>query len=104
MRKDKKKPGPSAMSRNEAFSLPEKWGGRNCLLPVDIDIIRDIKKEMGGDQILEFTTPEFSEQCQLIFDELGFDGILSFENVWDIFIAMLPHISHSDGADEAWNW
>lgn len=93
MRKNKHKPGPSGMSRNEAFSLPENWGGRDCLLPVDINIIREIKEQMGGDQLLEFTTEEFSFECQSILDQLGFSDILSFQNVWDVFQAMLPHIS-----------
>lgn len=99
MRKNKNKPGPSGMSRNEAFSLPEKWGGRNCLLPVNVNIIRDIKDAMGGDEILEFTTAEFSEQCKSIFDELGFSSILSFENVWDIFTAMLPHVPRNEDTE-----
>lgn len=64
MRKDKQKPGPSGMSRNEAFSIPENWGGRNCLLPVDIDVIREIKAAMGGDALLDFVAPEFAAQCE----------------------------------------
>jgi hypothetical protein len=89
MRKDKNKPGPSGMSRNDAFSLPSSWGGRNCLLPVDIDVIREIKVAMGGDAILEFVSVEFSQQAQVAFDSLGISE-LTFQNVWTIFEAMLP--------------
>src|ERR1700679_757102 len=42
-RHDRDKPGPSGMSRNEAFSLPHLWGGRQCLLDVNMDIIRELK-------------------------------------------------------------
>ncbi|KAG9316859.1 hypothetical protein JVU11DRAFT_2931 [Chiua virens] len=64
MRKDNDKIGPSGMSRNDAFSLPEQWGGRNCLLPIDMNVIREIKAEMGGDALLEFTSVEFSARAQ----------------------------------------
>jgi hypothetical protein len=89
MRKDKEKPGPSGMSRNEAFSLPEKWGGRNCLLPVDVSVIREIKSAMGGDALLEFVSPEFSECAQIAYDSLNISE-LTFQNVWTIFTAMYP--------------
>lgn len=89
MRKDKHKPGPSGMSRNEAFSMPEQWGGRNCLLPVDVNVIREIKEAMGGDSLLEFTTPEFSAEVQAAYDTLGV-AKLTLENVWHVFQALYP--------------
>ena len=66
-RKDNDKPGPSGMSRNHAFSMPEQWNGKNCLLPVDVAIIQEIKKEMGGDEILEFVSQEFSECAETTY-------------------------------------
>lgn len=87
MRKDNTKPGPSGVSRNTAFSLPESWGGRNCLLPVDINVIRQLKEELGGEELLEFTSAEFSAAAQQAYDSLGI-GSLRFENAWDVFTAM----------------
>lgn len=49
------------MSHNEAFAMSEKWGGHNCLLPVDVEVIHQIKEEMGGDSLLEFITDEYSQ-------------------------------------------
>ncbi|KAF8884385.1 hypothetical protein BD779DRAFT_1741354 [Infundibulicybe gibba] len=80
MRKDKKKPGPSGMSRNEAFSLPESWGGRNCLLPVNLDIVQRLKQELGGDDLLEFVPNDFSEQASRAYDTLGVQE-LNLENI-----------------------
>lgn len=91
MRKDNEKLGPSGMSRNEAFSLPESWGGRNCLLPVDINVIRELKAEMGGDSLLEFTSVEFSVCAQTAYDSLHIVN-LSFENVWFVFRDLYPLI------------
>lgn len=92
MRKQKEKPGPSGMSRNEAFSMPEKWGGRNCLLPVDVEVVRQIKEEMGGDSLLAFVTDDYSQQAQAAYDTLGVEK-LTLENVWDVFQALLPLVS-----------
>ncbi|TFY75926.1 hypothetical protein EWM64_g8088 [Hericium alpestre] len=89
MRKDRTKFGPSGMSRNEAFSLPQDWGGRNCLLPIDVNIIRDLKQELGGDQLLDFTSAEFSARAQVAYDSLQITK-LTFQNAWDVFNAMLP--------------
>jgi len=51
MRTDKQKPGPLGMLHNEAFSMVEQWGGCNCLLPIDVNVIREIKDAMGGESI-----------------------------------------------------
>jgi hypothetical protein len=87
-RKDRKKAGPSGISRNIAYSLPHTWGGRNCLLPVDRNIIRQIKEEMGGDDILSFVDHDFAAQAEIAYNSLGVAD-LNFNNVWDIFSKML---------------
>jgi hypothetical protein len=94
MRKDQEKPGPSGMSRNQAFSLPEMWGGRDCLLKInDLSVIEGLKKELGGDELVSFSTPEFSAHAQAAYDSLAIID-LTFENVWAVFTVMLPLVSH----------
>ncbi|THU96679.1 hypothetical protein K435DRAFT_858310 [Dendrothele bispora CBS 962.96] len=89
MRKDKDKPGPSGISRDEAFTLYEDWGGQNFLMPVDVSVIREIKETMGGDGILEFVPAEFASRAQKAYDGLGISE-LTMKNVWDVFHSMLP--------------
>lgn len=90
MRKDKNKPGPSGMSRNEAYSLCESWGGRDCLLPVtNMELIRELKEALGGAALLEFSNPDLSARAQDAFDSLGI-CTLGFENVWVVFRQILP--------------
>jgi hypothetical protein len=89
MRNDNEKEGPSGMSRNDAFSLPESWGGRNCLLQVDLAVVRELKGAMGGDEILEFVSVEFSQHAQAAYDTLGIED-LNFENVWHVFRDLYP--------------
>ena len=51
--------GPPGMSRNNAYVLPAKWQGRDCLIPVDVATIHEIKAAMRGDELLEFVSYEF---------------------------------------------
>ncbi|KAG6835988.1 hypothetical protein H0H93_012470 [Arthromyces matolae] len=88
-RKDNKKVGPSGMSRATAFKFPERWGGTDRKIKVDLDVIREIKKEMGGDTLLEFSTPEFSARAEAAYASLHVSE-LTFENVWNVFRALLP--------------
>jgi hypothetical protein len=89
MRKDNEKPDPSGMSRNQAFSLPEEWNGRDCLLKIeDLSVIKQLKEELGGDELVSFSTPEFSSRAQEAYDSLNVVD-LTFENVWAVFTAML---------------
>ena len=89
MQKDNDKPGPSGMSRNEAFSLPESWGGRNCLLEVDMAVVQELKEAMGGDEILEFVSADFAQRAQAAYDTLGVTD-LNLENVWYVFRDLYP--------------
>jgi len=78
------------MSRNQAYSLPEEWNRRNCLLKIDdTSVIRKLKDELGGDELVSFSTPEFSVLAEEVFNSLNIRN-LTFENVWVVFQAMLP--------------
>ena len=89
---DHSKPGPSGMSRNEAYSLPHKWGGRECLLSLDMDVVREIKELMSnGEDVFRFplVTMEFEKKAEDIYQTLGIQD-LTLSNVWHIFSTMLP--------------
>ena len=90
MRKDKNKSGPSGMSRNDAFSLLEEWGRRDCLLKIELEdlaVISELKEELGGDALVSFSTPEFAALALMAYS-LGIIH-LTFENVWVVFRTML---------------
>lgn len=69
--KQNDKPGPSGMSRNDAFKLPEKWQGRNFLVPVDVGVEREIKIAMGSDAMLDFVPPGFAAREEEVYASLG---------------------------------
>lgn len=89
MRRVNEKPGPSGMSRNEAFSLPQNWGGRNCLLKVDVDFLRALKAELGGKAVLEFETLAFAQRTEAAYETLGV-AKLTLETVWYVFQELYP--------------
>ena len=90
IRKQKDKLGPSGMSRNQAFALPEVWHGIDCLLPLRDDqlaVVSQIKQEMGGDEILQFNSAEYRQYAESVYQELGISE-LTFDNVWHVFVDM----------------
>ncbi len=63
--------------------------GDSRLLPIPLDIVHEMKTQLGGDSILEFVIADYADRCQAAFDLLAIVE-LTFENVWDVFTAMLP--------------
>ncbi|KAK6974879.1 hypothetical protein R3P38DRAFT_2583362 [Favolaschia claudopus] len=88
-RKQKEKPGPSGMSRHEAYVMPEEWGGKHCLLKIPRDFVHQMKEDLGGEALLEFTEPEFTARAMRVLDSLQ-PVQLSLQNGWKLFQTMLP--------------
>ncbi|KAF8813244.1 hypothetical protein BYT27DRAFT_6380054 [Phlegmacium glaucopus] len=88
-RKDHGKQLPSGCSPHVEMTLYSQFGAKNCLQPVDTDIIDALIMEIGSDDVLQFVTPAYAEQAQGIYDDLQI-GELMFQNVWSIFTKMLP--------------
>jgi hypothetical protein len=80
---------PSGVSPNITMSLHEDYNAKNCLQLVDRDVIKNLMEEIGGEDLIRFVDSEYSAAACLIFDNLGFT-VLTFENVWQVFSAMLP--------------
>ncbi|KAJ7166545.1 hypothetical protein C8R43DRAFT_878000 [Mycena crocata] len=91
MRKQKEKPGPSGMSRQEAFTLYEDWGGKNCILPIPRDVVEGMIADLGGDSLLEFTKPAFTAIAQEVLDALQ-PVQMTLDNGWKLFRVMLPQV------------
>lgn len=95
MRKQNDKLGPSGMSRDDAYFMPETWGSVNCLLPVDVQVVHQLKEELGGESLTAFTSPEFSAKAELAFEALqAAHGAITVEreNAWIVFKALLPFV------------
>ena len=77
------------MSRAEAYSTYKKWGGRNDKLAIPVDVVRQMKEDLGGSALMEFTGPEFTARAQAVLDTLQ-PVELTMDNGWKIFQIMLP--------------
>jgi hypothetical protein len=91
-RKDKKKALPSGTTSKEVYFLPEKFGMEQCLRAVDISDIEEAKAAIGGQALLDFVPPEYAVHAEKIIQQFGGTGTLSYENIWDAFCFMLPHM------------
>lgn len=92
VRKDRGKALPSGLAPNVSFSLYEKYGGENGLLPVDCTIVKQLMENIGGEDLIRFVSRDYAAKAQAVFvDQLG-NPKLTMTNVWDIFQEMLPCI------------
>jgi len=89
VRYDRNKLLPSGVSPNIAMSLHQDYNAENCLQLVDRDVVKNLMEEIGGEDLIRFIDLEYSNTAQLIFNNLGYT-VLTFENVWQVFSAMLP--------------
>lgn len=92
VRYDSKKFLPSGVSPNVSFHNPEAYNGEiDCLQPVNVGLVQQLMKDLGGESLIQFVTPEYAAHAQAVFDSFRITR-LSFENVWAVFQEMLPHM------------
>lgn len=94
MRKQKDKVLPSGVTPDFAHTFPERFGGRDCLYPVDRNVIKEIMDDMKAEQeaLTDWgVSPEFKIRAQAGLDRMGVDKV-SLENVWVVFNALLQYV------------
>ncbi|KAJ7214345.1 hypothetical protein GGX14DRAFT_443787 [Mycena pura] len=92
IRTQHEKVGPSVKSRAYSFLVPSSWGGQNLLQPIeDMDTVRKMKEELGGDALIAFNSDEYKARAEAVYVGLG-SPRLTLETVWDVFQSMLPSL------------
>lgn len=94
MRKQATKILPSGVAPNFAYSAPEQFGGRNCLLPVDVTVVDEIlvKLRQEFDYLTDWGVPEeFSRKAEEGIAKLRIKEI-TMTNVWIMFAALLNFV------------
>ncbi|KDQ58206.1 hypothetical protein JAAARDRAFT_57951 [Jaapia argillacea MUCL 33604] len=89
IRYDKNKLLPSGVSPNVAYSLYDQFSGQQCLQPVNRNLICQLMDELGGEDLIQFVSVKYATCTTAVFDSLSF-GMLTFQNVWEVFLEMLP--------------
>lgn len=94
VRKDVQKllPSGKGATPDHIYKFPEDYGMKDQLIPVDCNLIRELKLQLGGDSLLEFIPPEFAELALNVCEKLGSPAVSSY-NVWDIYTLMLPDVT-----------
>jgi len=91
VRSDQFKMNPSGVSPNVCYTLCQKFNGQNCLQKVDVAVIHGLMEDIGGEELIQFVTPEYAQRAQSVFDTLNITK-LRFDNVWLVYSAMLPRM------------
>lgn len=93
VRKQPDKILPSGVSPNTAYTFPEQFEGRECLLPVDKEYVEEMLKspemEIGKIAATDWGLPdEFIARANAAYARLRSPKI-TMETVWIIFAAMV---------------
>ena len=91
-RLNRKKQLPSGVSPNVAYTLYQDYDAEYCLQHVDVDVVQKLMDDIGGEELTRFVSVEYAAHAQRVFDSLNVPK-LTFENVWEVFSAMLPYLS-----------
>ncbi|RXW23239.1 hypothetical protein EST38_g2615 [Candolleomyces aberdarensis] len=92
MRLDRDKPGPSGISRDDAFRYPSRWGGRDDLLiQVDCDVVSAMRDEIYEEGLLSFVDSDFAMRAHNALKRLNLTlEQVTVENAWVVFTQLLP--------------
>lgn len=50
---------PSGVAPNVCYALPQKYGGKNCLQAVNVQMIRGLMEDTGGEELIQFMSLEY---------------------------------------------
>jgi len=83
---------PSGTTPKEVYFLPDKFGLQQCLRAVDVADIEEAKAAIGGPVLLDFVPSEYAAHGEIIIQQFGGMNMLTYENIWNGFHLMLPHM------------
>ena len=61
---------PFSVSPNVCFSLCTKYGGKNCLQEVDIDMVHGLMEDLWGEELIEFVTLAYAHSAEKVYSTL----------------------------------
>ena len=96
VRKDIRKllPSGKGVTPNRIYSFPQDYNMKDQLIPVNRDVVRELKSQLGGDSLLNFVKPEFAALALEVYQSLGSPPVSS-RNAWQVFSDMLPGVTEA---------
>lgn len=105
-RRSRKQPDkvlPSGEAPGFVYENSHIWGGEDCLIPVEHDVVANIMERLRPEfeQLTSWgTTDEFTEKVEEALQHLPANTIedMTIGNVWVVFTWILPHLDWEDEA------
>ncbi|KAF8512925.1 hypothetical protein JB92DRAFT_3168856 [Gautieria morchelliformis] len=72
---------PTRGQIEDFYNNPEKWGGKEMLVPVDEDVIERLLLEHTPQRLFQFSTDEGNTLAQALFEQLGRPKV-DVRNAW----------------------
>lgn len=94
-RKQREKALPSGYAPKYIYEHPERFGGRQCLHPVDVEAVKEIMAGLEEDYITntDWGVPEeFTEQATAALAQLEVEEV-TMGNVWLVFNSILHYFT-----------
>ncbi|KAJ7185212.1 hypothetical protein C8R46DRAFT_881931, partial [Mycena filopes] len=79
---------PTGGRHGDFYSKPEKWGGKDQLIPVDLAVIDRLIEKYTPPRLFQFGTDEMVSLCEGLYEEVGSPEV-SAVNGWAVFTAMI---------------
>ena len=83
---------PSGVLPNVAYTLYQEYDAEHCLQPVNVYVVQNLMDDIDGEELIHFVSVEYAMHAQEVFNSLNVPK-LTFENVWEVFGAILPYLS-----------
>ncbi|KAJ3791499.1 hypothetical protein GGU11DRAFT_751664 [Lentinula aff. detonsa] len=93
VRKQNEKLLPSGGSADDFYSYPEKYGGEQCSIEVDMRVIDQLLDEaVEGKQHMCYVDEDFEQLAIAAHVAIGFPAI-TLHSAWSVFRHMIAHLS-----------
>ncbi|KAJ7863354.1 hypothetical protein B0H14DRAFT_3444217 [Mycena olivaceomarginata] len=82
---------PTGGTHGEFYKHPERWGGRDQLVPVDVAVVDRLIEMHTPPRLFQFGTDEMVALCEGLYSSIGCPDVSAI-NGWDVFKAMINQL------------
>ena len=82
---------PTGGTHGNFYRHPERWGGRDQLVPVDLTVVDSLIEKHMPPRLFQFGTDEMVALCESLYAGIGSPEV-SAVNGWAVFTAMIGQL------------
>ncbi|KAJ2936126.1 hypothetical protein H1R20_g967, partial [Candolleomyces eurysporus] len=84
---------PTAISPNIAMETYRTQNAEWCLEPTNLELVRQLREQLGGDQLIRFNSPGYGQLAQSVLTSLNLSiRMVTGVNIWTVYQKMLPQM------------